>query len=202
MSTRRRLQGFLSLVAFLTALALGPATSAQVMDGVWFKLTISAKGVGIEPDGSVVKAKQKFVSYMFVSNFRPEAGEGGSPSAGYSFQIFHEAAPGVWLGDVSGNMLVLGPNEEFLDTLQTTFYGPDAVGGGGGKEGAAHTGFDGVFNGEFKIKTDARGQFKSASFKSLGGVAPEGAVDGDTSFAGGFTVKGKSVAQESLPFDL
>ena len=217
-SLRRSVTCLVASLAILTTFATD--TSAQLLEGQWFKLNVSSKGVALGTEGPVEggaftpvdKAKMKFTMYMFLQTFEPEGGAEGIVGVAYDVIMFYEQSPGNWqqvsLGDEGGGgpvldtqIILTGENERFMQPAVLRFLDNDSTvspfeGGG------SLVGFDGYWSAEFKVKLDKEGALKSASIKSLGGTVVEGGVEDGRDYGGGFTVKGKLIPPSKLPFKL
>lgn len=193
----------LSLFVLASLVALAPHSSAQALDGLWFKVTASVKGGGASPDGSLFKIKGKVVAYMFVQMDDPEP-EGGVSTTQYSGSIYSETTPGVW-EQVSGTTFItLGDDEQAMvgPTLGVDDDGVDLPMALTVDDAEGVMDFIRVtFTASTKINTDKEGNTTKASFKSFGAVVPEGFSEGETLF-GGAKVSGKSIDPSKLPFSV
>ncbi len=196
MSIARRPFAPLAL-AFVLLAGLAADTSAQVLDGQWFKLRVQGRGVGLTDE--VSKAKLSFTMYMFLE---ASPGDGGLSENTYDVTFFYEQSPGEWAqvdGGIEGGPEQLDiEGDEYMHITQSRFLDNDA--GVPDAEGSFLVGFDGIWTALFKVKTDKEGGFKKATFKSLGGAIADGGLSDGAGFGGGFTVKGKSVPLSKVPF--
>ncbi|GJM22689.1 MAG: hypothetical protein DHS20C15_26040 [Planctomycetota bacterium] len=190
------LRGFITLAAVL---AFALPTSAQDLDGVWFKLKVKSKGVTVEnapvlaegglPGQMIKKASFKATAWLLLENALEE---GGSDPA-YRATVVTEVEDGVF--DIS--------NIEIFDVigdrlLVNGFLGFVTPKGAVGAECTL----------EAKVKLDKEDALKSAKIKALGanvalsGLTVPGLGEGDSiAYFGGMTVKGSTVKLAKLPFD-
>ena len=186
------------------ALLAGPA-AAQELDGAWFKMKFKSQAVeasgGFDASGPP-KAVVKGTAYMFFELNEPD----GEPSGeSYRVTIWSEVFPGNWSPGLGIDGLpgtfefnLQGPDEALLNLTEITVFVP---GNGPPPPDGVVLGFDGLMTGVFKLKLK-NDELKSASFKTLGGLILDGTADGFTGLAGGFSMRGKTINPNKLPFDL
>ncbi len=196
-----------SLLVLAAVFVLAPTSSAQALDNLWFKVTASVKG-GAALGGNVDNIKGKVVAYVFVTADKDMLAEGGGvATTPYDATVISEVEPDNWQLVDAFSFLTVGNDERVM-------VGPSLGGADDGismvmeltsdpvpTEGSPTEFVRVVFTAKTKIKTDKEGAVKKASFKSLGGVVPNGISEGETLF-GGAKLTGKSVDPSKLPFDL
>ncbi len=189
-------------VALLALLLLAPASAAQALDGLWFKMTVAAKGAGVDQvSGDVGKIKGKVVAYMFVQLDELEP-EGGASVVPYRATVYGETSPDNWTpSEVGVFFLSVGADETLLTgpllgssviEIEIPLEEPEIE---GGASEALRVGF----TAKAKVKRDKEGAVKSVSFTSYGAVIPGGSSEGEDLY-GGAKVKAKSVDPSKLPF--
>ncbi|MCB9897767.1 MAG: hypothetical protein H6825_07175 [Planctomycetes bacterium] len=182
-------------VLLLALVVLAPSASSQILDGAWFKVSVSAKGLGFSPEGETGKASGKFTVYMFVQAAGGKAADISGDD--YTFVLYGEVgdvwqivSSGAFTTPVDRTAMVGDPVEGItLDVPVPPSFG------GGGDSIAVH------FVAKLKVKLDKQDALKKAAFKSLGGLIPSGTADGFP-VVGGAKVSGKTVDPTKLPFPL
>ncbi len=205
-----RLSVLLAALAFVISTGAAQDTSAQLLDGQWFKLSVNGKGLNVSfADNDVDKEKRKFTMYMLLIS---QVEEGSLTGGTYIPLFMYEQSPGVWVPTnfvvpdegggigIGTGITLIGEDERYMTPALTRFLDNDAE-GVFPDEGTFIVGWDGIWTADFKTKTDKQGDFKSASFKSLGGTITDGGDEENNLIGGGFTVKGKTVPVKKLPFD-
>lgn len=171
------------------------SASAQSLSGQWFKVTVNASGVAVTPESQTENAKGKFVVYMFVQEIAKFSGLGGTQ---YVYTVWGEVADDEWEEIQSEAVMSTTLDEK-------TLYGPDGFGiplfvtVPPGPGGSVELGLN--FTARLKVKKNKQGEFKSATFKSLGALITEGSSDEDV-LLGGAKITGKSVPVGKLPFPI
>jgi len=179
MKTVKSLCRVLVVVAALVALA-APIVSAQQLDGVWFKLKVSAKGYTLDTNTlAVAKFSGSIPVYMqFVST--------NGVADVYYIRPWTQI-DSVWTNMVTGTKSLIGSNQTFISDCGMTFM----AGSYSNSISTFHTPF-------INIKTSGTGAFSSATYSGTGEIY-SGSMNGKPCY-GYFTIKGTSVAESKLPF--
>jgi len=183
-------------LATLAVLFLGmaPMGDPDLLGGLWFKFTVSAKLQGLEDDNSVAKVNDKEVLYGRVSAFD----DSGLGQFFYSLEMYGEI-DGVWQDIGVGNLETSGEREAIC--VNISFFVPnfDNVPEDGG------LGYTALANGKFKISQDKEGAVKKASLKTSGGIVTVGGIylkSGQfTNVVGDVKIRAKNIDESKLPFE-
>ena len=171
----------LHVLALPALLLLGLATTAQAqaLDDTWFKVKATTKGVTIHEDGTIKQQEGASTHYVHLT----------WTDASYAMQVWSEVDKDVWqLASSTGSQVEAGnPHCVFTD-VEITF---------GGEEGRWVAGF---LTACIYVKLDKQGHLKNATFKTLGGEAVDGTLDGEHEYRGSLRVTGKLAKPEQLPF--
>lgn len=174
-------------IVFLSSSLLTASTaSAQMLDNVWFKVSVKVKAFSVDPaTGDYDKYKLSQTVYLLFEL------TGGGPLPGtpldYDITAYTETAPGVWTSDYQDSNSTTSSNENFFPDV---YFGLDGM--GGSWVGLYHTP-------HIAIKTDGVGAFKSAKYTALGEVY-EGEDGSGNEIYGDVSIKGKSTDVSKLPF--
>jgi hypothetical protein len=183
-----RILSGLMVVALLSASA--PDTSAQLLDGQWFKASGTATGFGDDGESDkVTRAKVKKVTH-YIRLVHDE----GISSFTYQAQIWVEISDEAWEFFDSGTIDMFDANETLVATGSLNFYGPGSL-----KEGSPSDTFFVRFNGPSRIKLKNE-ELKSARITALGSTASGNTKDG-VPFVGKARVSLSRVPESKLPFD-
>jgi hypothetical protein len=178
----------LALLALLPFSAT-PAASAQVLDGQWFKVVISANGEGLPPEATEAEPDQvkPLVRYAY---FALAEGVGIS----YDVTAWTPVEGGGWSPDYDGSVTMMDPAETFVSSgsITTSRY-PLSLGDGAPNLVQVN------FNGPVKTKLDGE-ELVSASIKSLG--ATSYFTNDSYAFLGRGKVKLTRVPVDKLPFEV
>lgn len=176
------------LLVTLSFVLSSSSTAAQVLNGQWFKIVVSAEGVGLEPE-SMEATKDKVKPVVRYAQFILNEG-GEAPS--YSLVAFAPTELGTWEEFGSGTVNMLDAAETFVGSatfFTSTVDLPD-------DEGGPHL-ISIEFNATVKTKIKNE-ELKSSKIKSLGAITE---FSNDAFFLAG---KGKismtRVPVEKLPF--
>ena len=177
-----RIQGAFRTLALSTLVLFGLAAGAraQVLDGTWFKLKATTKGVTIYQDGTLKKqagSATQYVNFEWVED-------------SYVAHIWSQVAPGVWnLVATTEPMTTEAGNPHHVYTdVEVTFEGEDG------------RWIRGWLTFCIWLKLDKQGDLKSANFTTLGGETVDGSLDGTHDYRGSLKVTGKKVNGNKLPF--
>lgn len=190
------LRAFVSLVA-VGLLAVSAAS--QDLDGVWYKVKVTTKGVtaqnilllGGDPGIEVKKGKFKTTAYILLV-FNEDEGGGGST---YGTGTVTPDGEGGWQFSDEDEFDII--SDELLVNGFLGFVTDDGAVGAGCTL-------------QMKNKYDKEGALKSSKLSSFGGLISESSLffdGGDLAegaflpFYGEMKVKGKSVPEAKLPFD-
>lgn len=178
----------LALLALLPH-ASTPAASAQVLDGQWFKLVISADGKGLAPEASEAEADKvkPLVRYAFFA-----LAEGSGVT--YDVTTWAPLEAGGWAPDLGGQVTMMDPAETFVSGGTITVSRFSLPLGDGDPNIVSVN-----FNGPVKAKLDGEA-LVSASIKSLG--ATSYFTNDSFIFLGRGKVKLTRVPVDKLPFDV
>lgn len=169
--------GFVALALLLVVST--PSAKAQLLDDVWFKMKVSAKGYLVDPvTGDYSK---KNLSGKFYMHFVYNAGS-------YDIDVYTETAPGTWTNSYSTSESTIAANENFFSDFYLELYGE-----GGDYIEIYHTPF-------IKIKTDGAGAFAKATYNGVGEVLYGEFDGGAQEYYGYAKIKGKSKDASKLPF--
>jgi len=170
------------LAALLMAAAcFTPTASADLLTNTWFKLTLTAKGHTLGPDGVTVKRHDftRTVYAFFSSNTPP------SSLQNYRLYLWTKGETG-WSNSYNRAVFLVGSNENFISDTSLKYIGTNGN-------------FIIFFNTAFiNTKTNASGRLRSATFNSFG--VTDFASIGGKEYYGGITLKGMTVSPSKLPF--
>jgi hypothetical protein len=167
------------LLPLLLLAGLAAPASAQVLDGTWFKVKVTAKGWAIDTSDGTAHAATH-VQTVYVSLL--ELG------IGYSAQ-FYTQQDGEWVGGPSIELGTTGAGELFVVNQPLTIPGP----GGSSLDLSATLRLIFKFNGN--------GELTKATIKTLAGeLKGSSTLNGEDLFIGSVKLTGKLVQPQSLPF--
>jgi hypothetical protein len=157
-----------------------PFTFGQALDGQWFQMKVSHKGYGVNP-GGILKISGSITNYMHLT--------WDAVHSRYDFRLFRADGSEISQGIYGYNPYwsPMGDNEEIAADVGMEFS-PDSM----NYIDTHHTSF-------IKIKRDSKGNFKSATYTSLGCQDINGGI-GDKNVYGGCVIKGKTIDPRKLPF--
>jgi hypothetical protein len=163
-----------------------PTASAQIFDGVWFKLVAKVQGYSVDP-ATGVYSKHNFTQKVYL--LLESTGGGPVPGTPFDYDIttYTETAPGTWTGQMQDNESTISANENFFSDLNL-----ELPGAGGSYVEIYHTPF-------IKTKTDGLGALTSAKYKARGEVYFGDDGSGNEIY-GDISIRGKSVDVSKLPF--
>ena len=175
---------FSAIVLAAVVLAGSGLAFAQVLEGAWFKLSVSVKGYTVGAGEVISKASFKANSYLYLM------WDGGSRH--YDCIRYNETGPGIWTssGVMNGYIDPEFCTEEyiFMPHVYMAAQKPDST----------LLGF--YITGLITTKLDKFSELKSATFSSLGAEVPIGTAPDGAAIYGGAKVKGKLIDEEKLPF--
>jgi hypothetical protein len=177
----------LLLSTLLFALA-APAARSQVLDGQWFKLTVSFQGTGGGENGAEEGQIKKLVRYAQFSSGLPD---GGAPS--YQLVIYSPTTDDGWLPTDEGSVDMLDEAETYARSATIDLHTTPVVPVDGAPNIATVQ-----FNGPVKIKLKNE-ELKSAKITAFASLA----YFTNDSFAlyGKARLSLNRVALEDLPFE-
>lgn len=158
----------------LLSLFLASSVSAQVMDDLWFKVNIKLKGYTDAPD-RVYAATYAIPAYVHLTWY-------GSDQ--YTVHTY----------SYTGSTWYLHDTRWWVEWESYFYYAEFRVYDGTGNS------FTINFVTLAKLKKDAMGTVKSASFKDTGCLCTSSAIPPDGEFAGGCKITAKTIDPETLPF--
>ena len=148
--------------------------SAQVMDNLWFKLKIKLKGYtnGADTLYAATYAMPAYVHMVWYGDYQ------------YTVHTYSYTGSAWYLHDT--RWYVIGESYFFNSSFRV------------------YDGTNNTFTIDFvtvvKLKRDAMGTIKSASFKDTGCLCTSSAIPPDEEFAGGCKITAKTIDPEALPF--
>lgn len=168
----------MTVVAFLTPLALVTETSAQMWDNKWFKFKGKARGYVVKENGKLARASFKGSSYVLF--------EWNTPNQRYDLTHWVQEEDDTWVSFTGILPAPIG-NEEVLwrDIYTRLQKGDDWI------WVYAVT--------RVRINYNPMGSIEHARFKSMGCESPMGLIGGEQ-FGGKCRLRGKMVDPEDLPF--
>jgi len=153
-----------------------PSASGQIMDGLWFKLNIKLKGyidgVGTPPYAATY-AMPAYLHLMWYGDGR------------YTFHTYSYTGSTWYLHETRW---YVEDSESYFPYISFRVY-----------DGEGNT-FTIDFVTFMKLKKDAMGVVKGASFKDTGCLCTSSTVGQTEEFAGGCKIIAKTIDLESLPF--
>jgi hypothetical protein len=195
---RPAVPGLLSLCLLVAAAAPAPAppplAPPGILDGSWWKMSVSAKGYSVDLTGATTPDSFKTTAYMRIETFVPD----GTPTdvsesnALYTYSMFTETAPGTFENTASDHFFVIGLDEDFIETLAVntlfTFTTADAT-------------VAGRVSAKLTLKV-VDGALKSGKLKSFSGDLEQSTLGqpGLDWFFGAMKATGKVVPADALPF--
>jgi len=171
-------------IAFVAVFFAGTSIAADApdapLDHTWFELKISSKAFSVYADNETLsKENIKMTAYMFIM-------QGGDE---YEYAIICEDESGKWNDLTGGIFPVSNPTEDdiFMGTHEWNLVTQDG------------TPILILLSGQFKLKRN-KGILKNASFSTLGAFIDDS--DTEIPWYGGVKVKGKTIDDDKLPFEL
>jgi hypothetical protein len=172
----------------LPAFVAGPSVPDTSLDGLWFKATFKAKGVGVNAgSGQIFPGSVSMPAYVELVFDEPIA-DGTPATTHYKFDIWVADQVGTYSKVSSGESdVVVGTGSEYIAPDVNVFP----------SDGSNSLSIRATL--VLHVKRDKNGVVTSAKLSTLGGEVYAGIVDGFFSY-GGVKLTGKSVAVDKLPF--
>jgi hypothetical protein len=151
------------LLSVLLVATAAPRLEAQLLDGQWFKMTVSFDGSGVNPETSEAEAGKlkKVVNYV---QFNLGALDGGAPS--YDLVVESLTTDDTWVDSgFTGSVQMLDTQETYVQTAQIGMPTKPLVLADGAPNIAQVT-----FNGPVKSKLK-NAELKSAKITALGATS-------------------------------
>jgi len=168
----------ITVVAVLAAIVLAPLSQAQRLNGVWFKLDLSAHGHTLDNSGNTdtfVKSQTVYVS--FTSTDTP---------CEYDLH-FWTRRDNAWTNSFGAYMTTLqGKNENIMSSMDVQFHG----------NGEDY--LDTTFTAYIDSQLNSSGGVASATFDGQG-IIFDGKISGAQPY-GSLTLTGKKINPSDLPF--
>jgi hypothetical protein len=176
----------LSLLTVLIVTALAPASEAQLLDGQWFKVVASGKGVGLDPGtDEAEKGKTKRVVRYALLNHDESGG------VSYSVQLFNPDEAGGWDTYTLSSITMLDLDETFVLFGSVSMYHQPVP----TEEGTSEL-LQIEFNGPVKTRIK-KNELKSARISTLGATCS--ITDEATTYYGRGKVTLTRIPQSKLP---
>ena len=178
----------------LLALLLLPAFGGTVLnpdptlDGLWFQVTVKAKGRAVLFDGTGFKKDSGSVPAFVHLVFDESAADGEPTTTTYAYEVWSETDPDTWtvVGAADVDVVVTDKDQYILPDVAALL-----------SDGQTVLGVRSTLL--IKVKHDQQGGLKSAKLSTLGGETTSGATT-DGFFYGDAKFAGKTVDEAALPF--
>lgn len=182
---RLRLLALLLLLPAFGGLVLDPDPS---LDGLWFKVTVKAKGRAVHSDGTGFQKDSASIPAFVHLVLDESAADGEATTTTYAYEVWTENDPDTW-------SLVGGADVDVVVTDKDQYILPDVTAS--------------LSDGQtvlvvrstllIKLKHDKQGSLKSGKLSTLGGETTSGGTTAGF-FYGNANFAGKTVDEAELPF--